>query len=146
MKQSDLAFIAQTYNKSLKLIGSVLESKLTDTKVSFDMFMILHFIASSGTEPITLSEIADNQEVTKSAISRKVGTLLNLGLIQQENDKIDRRKKYLTLTTEGQEFYKTNDKVYKKLLNDVTKEYGIDNFMNTLKQVNEILTIIKNHK
>lgn len=82
MEQADISFIAQAYNKSIKLIGTLLESKISDPQVSFDMFMIMHIIEQSGSEPITLSEIAETQEVTKSAISRKVGTLLDLGLIE----------------------------------------------------------------
>lgn len=87
MKQADITFIAQTYNKSIKLIGTLLESKMSDPQVSFDMFMIMHFIKQADGEAITLSSIADAQEVTKSAISRKIGTLLDLGLVEQNNDK-----------------------------------------------------------
>lgn len=143
MKQADITFIAQTYNKSLKSIGSLLESKISDPRVSFDMFMIMHFIEEAGSEPITLSEIADAQEVTKSAISRKVGTLLDLGLIEQESDRVDRRKKYLSLTTKGHDLYKENDKVFRDMLNEVSDKFGKDDFLKTLEHVNSILEIIK---
>ncbi|MGR3916520.1 MarR family transcriptional regulator [Pediococcus acidilactici] len=143
MEQADISFIAQAYNKSIKLIGTLLESKISDPQVSFDMFMIMHIIEQSGSEPITLSEIAETQEVTKSAISRKVGTLLDLGLIEQKSDRVDRRKKYLTLTNRGRELYWKNDKIFKEMLDDVAKRYGKDGFLKTLEHINKIVEVIK---
>jgi DNA-binding MarR family transcriptional regulator len=143
MKQADITFIAQTYNKSIKLIGALLESKISDPQVSFDMFMIMHYIERAGSEPITLSEIADAQEVTKSAISRKVGTLLDLGLIEQESDRVDRRKKYLSLTPKGHSLYKENDKIFRSMLDEISEKFGQDDFVKTLEHVNSILEIIK---
>jgi DNA-binding MarR family transcriptional regulator len=107
------------------------------------MFMIMHIIEQSGSEPITLSEIAETQEVTKSAISRKVGTLLDLGLIEQKSDRVDRRKKYLTLTNRGRELYWKNDKIFKEMLDDVAKRYGKDDFLKTLEHINKIVEVIK---
>ena len=143
MEQADISFIAQAYNKSIELIGTLLESKISDPQVSFDMFMIMHIIEQSGSEPITLSEIAETQEVTKSAISRKVGTLLDLGLIEQKSDRVDRRKKYLTLTNRGREMYWKNDKIFKEMLDDVAKRYGKDDFLKTLEHINKIVEVIK---
>lgn len=143
MEQADISFIAQAYNKSIKLIGTLLESKISDPQVSFDMFMIMHIIEQSGSEPITLSEIAETQEVTKSAISRKVGTLRDLGLIEQKSDRVDRRKKYLTLTNRGREMYWKNDKIFKEMLDDVAKRYGKDDFLKTLEHINKIVEVIK---
>lgn len=143
MEQADISFIAQAYNKSIKLIGTLLESKISDPQVSFDMFMIMHIIEQSGSEPITLSEIAETQEVTKSAISRKVGTLLDLGLIEQKSDRVDRRKKYLTLTNRGRELYWKNDKIFKEMLESVAKRYGKDDFLKTLEHINKIVEVIK---
>ena len=143
MEQADISFIARAYNKSIKLIGTLLESKISDPQVSFDMFMIMHIIEQSGSEPITLSEIAETQEVTKSAISRKVGTLLDLGLIEQKSDRVDRRKKYLTLTNRGRELYWKNDKIFKEMLDDVAKRYGKDDFLKTLEHINKIVEVIK---
>lgn len=143
MKQSDITFIAQTYNKSIKLIGTLLESKMSDPQVSFDMFMIMHFIKQAAGEPITLSSIADAQEVTKSAISRKIGTLLDLGLVEQNNDKQDRRKKYLKLTEKGFDIYEDNDRIFREMLDVVSDKFGKDDFVKTLEHINSILEIIK---
>lgn len=143
MKQLDITFIAQTYNKSIKLIGTLLESKMSDPQVSFDMFMIMHFIKQAAGEPITLSSIADAQEVTKSAISRKIGTLLDLGLVEQNNDKQDRRKKYLKLTEKGFDIYEDNDRIFREMLDVVSDKFGKDDFVKTLEHINSILEIIK---
>jgi DNA-binding MarR family transcriptional regulator len=143
MKRSDITFIAQTYNKSIKLIGTLLESKMSDPQVSFDMFMIMHFIKQAAGEPITLSSIADAQEVTKSAISRKIGTLLDLGLVEQNNDKQDRRKKYLKLTEKGFDIYEDNDRIFREMLDVVSDKFGKDDFVKTLEHINSILEIIK---
>lgn len=143
MKQADITFIAQTYNKSIKLIGTLLESKMSDPQVSFDMFMIMHFIKQADGEAITLSSIADAQEVTKSAISRKIGTLLDLGLVEQNNDKQDRRKKYLKLTQKGIDLYEENDRIFRKMLDVVASKFGKDDFVKTLEHINSILEIIK---
>ncbi|KRN20579.1 hypothetical protein IV79_GL000638 [Pediococcus claussenii] len=136
-------FIVRTYNKSLKLLSMTFENKLTDNRISFDMFMILHFIDRAGEKRITLSEIADKQEVTKSAISRKVGTLLDLGYINQVNDSQDRRKKYLILTKKGQKVYDKNRLIFEKMLNDVADQYGSEDFTLTLQHINQIVDIIK---
>ncbi|MFA9353780.1 MarR family winged helix-turn-helix transcriptional regulator [Pediococcus pentosaceus] len=143
MKQADITFIAQTYNKSIKLIGTLLESKMSDPQVSFDMFMIMHFIKQADGEAITLSSIADAQEVTKSAISRKIGTLLDLGLVEQNNDKQDRRKKYLKLTPKGIDLYEENDRIFREMLDVVASKFGKDDFVKTLEHINSILEIIK---
>lgn len=142
-EQERIDFVVSTYNKSLKILSSTLESKITDDQISFDMFMIIHFIAKACDGNITLSEIAEKQYVTKSAVSRKVGILLDLGYIDQVTDRVDRRKKYLLLTQMGRSMYKQNEARFDKMLSAISSDYGGNNFMLTLQHINQILEIIK---
>jgi DNA-binding MarR family transcriptional regulator len=51
--------------------------------------------------PATASEIAELLGVTQKAVSKSVGELVALGYIRQSVDKVDRRRRPLTLTARG---------------------------------------------
>ncbi|MCZ3394408.1 MarR family winged helix-turn-helix transcriptional regulator, partial [Enterococcus faecium] len=69
--------------------------------------------------------------------------LLDLGLVEQNNDKQDRRKKYLKLTQKGIDLYEENDRIFREMLDVVASKFGKDDFVKTLEHINSVLEIIK---
>ncbi len=56
---------------------------------------------SNATTGVLASEIANARGVTRPNISALVAVLLRKGLVQQHDDPVDRRRKYLTITDQG---------------------------------------------
>jgi DNA-binding MarR family transcriptional regulator len=61
----------------------------------------LRAVADAG--PLTFKALAEHLELDQTTISRTANRLLEVGLIARQTDPDDRRKAWLTVTTEGDE-------------------------------------------
>jgi DNA-binding MarR family transcriptional regulator len=61
----------------------------------------LRAVADAG--PVTFKGLAEHLELDQTTISRTANRLLEVGLVARETDADDRRKAWLTITTEGDE-------------------------------------------
>ncbi|MGO2299246.1 MarR family transcriptional regulator [Paucilactobacillus nenjiangensis] len=95
------AFI-KSYLFSLKYLQDFISAPASEYKISFDQYLIMHEIKES-TSDLTLMDIASRHRVSRSAISRQIGSLMDKGFVVQQVDSNDRRRKILQLTTEGDE-------------------------------------------
>ena len=61
----------------------------------------LRAVADAG--PVTFKGLAEHLELDQTTISRTANRLLEVGLVARETDPDDRRKAWLTITTDGDE-------------------------------------------
>ncbi|MFB9768881.1 MarR family winged helix-turn-helix transcriptional regulator [Lactiplantibacillus modestisalitolerans] len=91
----------EAYQDTTKIMMDLVARPLSQTKLSFEQFLILRRIATS--DRVTLNDIAVQRQVTRSAISRQVKALLAQHYVFQVPDPQDRRRLYLHLTERGQQ-------------------------------------------
>ncbi len=98
-------------NQRSKDIGRILEAlvnwaRILDSKELFSFGgqqlsrsqIEVLFVLAYAAQPVTPGLLADRLRVTKGAISQLVGGLTSLGLVYQNADETDGRKRVLTLT------------------------------------------------
>lgn len=67
---------------------------------------------------ITISELAYNLEITKSAVTQNINKLIKNGYVNKTQSESDKRNYNLTLTENVNEYFFKNDKVLNELYND----------------------------
>lgn len=67
---------------------------------------------------ITISELAYNLEITKSAVTQNINKLIKNGYVDKTQSESDKRNYNLTLTENVNEYFLKNDKVLNELYND----------------------------
>ena len=76
--------------------------------------------------PIVASELANALNVSRPNVTNLINSLIEKGLVSQKEDKKDRRKKFLMLTTEGvkilEEIEPSRRKANRRLLEDFSEE------------------------
>lgn len=97
----------EAYQNTTKIMMDLVAWPLSQNKLSFERFLILRRIAT--TEDVTLNDIAIQRQVTRSAISRQVKSLLMQHYVFQVPDPRDRRRLYLHLTERGQQVERVVD-------------------------------------
>ncbi|WP_048000428.1 MarR family winged helix-turn-helix transcriptional regulator [Lactiplantibacillus herbarum] len=90
----------QDYVHISKFLNTRVTTILSPHHLTLDTFLIMHAIGNSK-QPILLMEIANQRNVSRSAISRQISLLLDYNYICQKANPNDRRKKGLLLTEEG---------------------------------------------
>ena len=91
----------EAYQNTTKIMMDLVAWPLSQNKLSFEQFLILRRIAT--TDEVTLNDIAIQRQVTRSAISRQVKSLLMQHYVFQVPDPSDRRRLYLHLTERVQQ-------------------------------------------
>lgn len=94
------------FNKCIALLTSVhrVTHELTQNAKSDSItpvqYKILEYITVS--QPVTLSEISDCQNMSMPNTSRELKKLSEINLIEKLNDTEDRRKQYIRLSKDGE--------------------------------------------
>ena len=136
----DLSF--SVHRKGESLIRDQIGSDLTN-----DQHYILRYI--SQTKSCTSSELAEEFDVKKSAITAIINRMWEKGLIQRTRDEKDRRVVYLTLTDKGNQLYANCEERIIKLVESFIKKFDpieIKQFIETYEKLNQILIESKEHK
>nr|WP_245349987.1 MarR family transcriptional regulator [Cytobacillus eiseniae] len=137
----DLSF--SVHRKGESLIREQIEGDL----LTNDQHYTLRYINRAGS--CTSTELAEEFDVKKSAITAIINRLWEKGFIQRTRDENDRRVVYLTLTKQGKELYiKTEEKIY-KLVETFIKQFDqeeIQAFIKTYEKLNKILIESKDYK
>lgn len=137
-KYIELSFSVQ--RKAECLVKEQIGSDLTN-----DQHYTLRYISNVGS--CTSSQLAEQFNVQKSAITAIITRLFEKGLIQRTRDENDRRVVYLTLTDKGNElFLQTEERIYKLVESFITQfeQEEITQFMKTYEKLNQILIDSKN--
>jgi len=113
----------QDYVHISKFLNNRVTTILSPHHLTLDTFLIIHAIGNSK-QPILLMEIANQRNVSRSAISRQISLLLDYNYICQKTNPNDRRKKGLLLTEEG---HQLDDQLSHKMqltLNQWRNQFG----------------------
>lgn len=124
----------EAYQNTTKIMMDLVAWPLSQNKLSFEQFLILRRIAT--TEDVTLNDIAIQRQVTRSAISRQVKSLLMQHYVFQVPDPRDRRRLYLHLTERGQQVERVVDQA-------ITQHF--DHWVNQLgaPQIDQVLQMVE---
>ncbi|MBM7544554.1 MarR family winged helix-turn-helix transcriptional regulator [Periweissella beninensis] len=101
MKSELLEKYIDVYLAYVKYLDDVIAQPAAKYKLSFEQYLILRDVAQR--ETLTLTDIVDERNVTRAAISRQIKMLLKRNYIYQEPDIKDRRRMLLHLTPDGKE-------------------------------------------
>lgn len=112
----------EVYLTSLKYLDNFVSEPAKTYGLSFEQYLILHTIATR--DKVSLMDIANERQVTRSAISRQIKVLLNHDYIYQEPAQSDRRRLYLHLSDEGQEVEKKVTDIVAARFDDWINDYG----------------------
>jgi DNA-binding MarR family transcriptional regulator len=115
--------------------------------ITYDQHYTLRYIHRTGI--CTSTELAEEFEVKKSAITAIVNRLTEKELIKRTRDENDRRVIYLTLTEKGNELYtNTEEKIRKLVESFITsfEESEILAFIKTYEKLNNLLDNLKDCK
>ena len=82
------------YLTGLKGLGSFISQPSAEYSLSFEQYMILRTISKQP--GIKLMEIAEQRQVTRSAVSRQLRVLMANEYVRQKPDPRDRRRQSLT--------------------------------------------------
>lgn len=103
-----------------------------------DIYYLDIIYSSTG---ITLSELAQKTNVSKSAITQNVNKYIKLGYVVKEQNKSDKRNYNLILSNRAKKYFdetvKQERKIYEKYLSILTEEEK-NSLMEILSKINEI--------
>ncbi|MDR3190806.1 MAG: MarR family transcriptional regulator [Lactobacillaceae bacterium] len=89
----------EAYLSTIKYLDDVVSEPAAEFDLSFEQYLIMHKVANGHN--VTLSDIVDERQVTRAAISRQIKMLVKKEYVTQEIDPIDRRRLFLRLTDAG---------------------------------------------
>ncbi|GAB5051747.1 MarR family winged helix-turn-helix transcriptional regulator [Pediococcus ethanolidurans] len=124
----------EIYMSTLKFLEYVLSEPTKEYEISFEQFLVLRNICNN--EKVTQMGIAAQRNVTRSAISRQIKSLLRLGYISQTPDQKDKRKLYLHLTKRGAEVEQLIDRKVHLVFEGWVAKFG-------QKKVESLLKLLK---
>ncbi|WP_427910898.1 MarR family transcriptional regulator [Pediococcus parvulus] len=133
----------EIYMTTLKFLEYVLSEPTKEYEISFEQFLVLRDIRYQ--ENVTQMGIATERNVTRSAVSRQIKSLLKLNYISQTPDPKDQRRLYLHLTQRGAEVEKLiNQKVHLVFEGWIIKfgQKKVDMLLKLLKEFgNEVINL-----
>lgn len=125
------------------LVQKHLEQSLFKSKsISFSQFMILVGFHCSSELPVSQSLIAERLYLTEATVSRHVSTLVSLGLLSRTDDKENRRKHIIQITTKGKKVFESAQKIIDKELNSIFSVIKEKDRENIIKNFNGVLSAL----
>lgn len=73
------------------------------SNAQFHMIMVVHKLINHDKSPATISQLAQELHISKSAASQTATTLIEMGYLERDAQTADRRVAYLCLTAKGEE-------------------------------------------
>ena len=129
------------------LVQKHLEQSLLKSKsISFSQFMILVGFHCSLELPVSQSLIAERLYLTEATVSRHVSTLVSLGLLSRTDDKENRRKHIINITTKGKKVFESAQKIIDKELNSIFPAIKEKDRESIMKNFNGVLSILLSKK
>jgi DNA-binding MarR family transcriptional regulator len=121
--------------------------------INLSEFFLLHDVAKTASEHnFSLLDIQNNHYLSKSGISKMLGTLEEKGYLIRELDKNNRRKITITLTEKGRQAVQYFDKIIDDYLTEYINSVGEDYLkqlfviLNHIDEVNEKVIENMRHK
>ncbi|NMB28141.1 MAG: MarR family transcriptional regulator [Tissierellia bacterium] len=114
-----------------------IDNKYSCTKNQVKAVMIL-----GKTEKITPTMLGKCMDMEKGSITTLIDSMENMNLVYRKNDLMDKRKTWIQLTKEGEEYYIKQEEKFISQIEElfiILPEEEIDEFSRSLKTVVEIL-------
>lgn len=148
MSKDDLLNKAiNVYLTGLKGLETFISQPSSEYALSFEQYLILKTIVD---EPgIKLMNIAQQRQVTRSAVSRQLRVLINNGYVKQQPDQYDRRKMALVATPTGKQVaQKIKDKICQRFSRwvQIYGEQRGQTLLNLLEEFNQQVIQPENEK
>jgi MarR family transcriptional regulator, transcriptional regulator for hemolysin len=106
----------QRYLSLYRSLITTLNELMSTYELSYSLWLVIYYIKNNG--PSTLVDIANNYNVEKPTITRRVHRLEELQMVKQIPG-MDRREKVIQLTELGEEIYQACRKKITDLENSV---------------------------
>jgi DNA-binding MarR family transcriptional regulator len=114
--------------------------------LTFSQFMILVSFRCSGTEEASQSDIAERLNLTEATVSRHISALVRDGLLLRSEDKANRRKHVISLTTQGKRAFATASGHIEKELNVILAPINQKDRANIMKNFTAVLELLLGKK
>jgi DNA-binding MarR family transcriptional regulator len=82
-----------------------LDSALGYHGISFSEYMVLHHLSSAKEHKLKRIDLAEKMSITASGITRMIGPMERIGLVEKEANTRDARISYVKLTKAGAEIF-----------------------------------------
>ena len=92
-----------------------------ERELSLSQFALLNHFTHEPDRSWTVTDLGDVMEMNQPGITKIVTVLVDNGLLQSKADKLDRRRRYLTISTKG---LKLCDDTFKSLLPEISDVFG----------------------
>lgn len=119
-------------------------TKILPEGVELSQFLVLLHLAASGTE-IGPARLASSFNVTRGAMSNTLGRLERNGQIQVRGDTVDARRKFVTISEQGQQ---TLDYVVGEIhprFKDILAKYQRSEISNCLALLSDLRHSLESH-
>ena len=94
--------------------------------------------------PVTAGELSEKLNVTTARIARILNSLESKQYIRRKNDRIDRRKTFVTITKKGKELADSTKKEIMDKIIQVIQEVGYDEIQTYISIVLKIRSVLNN--
>lgn len=94
--------------------------------------------------PVTAGELSEKLNVTTARIARILNSLESKQYIRRKNDRIDRRKTFVTITKKGKELADSTKKEIMDKIVQVIQEVGYDEIQTYISIVLKIRSVLNN--
>lgn len=131
MKTELLEQYIDAYLVYLKYLGDIIARTAGKFNLSFEQYLIIREIARR--DQVTLTDIVDERNVTRAAVSRQIKMLLKRNYVYQEADSADRRRMFLHLTPDGKEAERVISKRMRERFNGWIDAFGTERIEDVLE-------------
>lgn len=131
MKTELLEQYIDAYLVYLKYLGDIIARSAARFNLSFEQYLIIREIARR--DKVTLTDIVDERNVTRAAVSRQIKVLLKRNYVYQEADIHDRRRMFLHLTPDGKEAERVISKRMRDRFNGWIDNFGTERIEDVLE-------------
>ena len=93
-------------------LSTVLERDLKTTGLGLGDYEVFALLMRSGTEPVRMSDLAEELGLSPSGLTRRLDGLVRSGWVERRNADHDRRVMLAVITPEGRRIYEAAIPVY----------------------------------
>lgn len=114
--------------------------------LSLSQFGLLNHFTHEPERSWTVTELVDVMEMNQPGITKIVNLLVDKGLLKSTQDKVDMRKRYLTITKKG---LKICNDTFQSLLPDIShvfSEWDKQSLKQFHKQLEKLMLWLDNHR
>ncbi|WP_298553961.1 bifunctional helix-turn-helix transcriptional regulator/GNAT family N-acetyltransferase [uncultured Algibacter sp.] len=103
--------------------------------IDFDPYLFPIFKIISNKKGVTNSELQSSLKFSQPAITQSINKLNDKGLIVYKNDKLDKRKKIIILSSKGKETLEKLKPIWKSI-DEVIKDYTLERSSSLIEHLN----------